>query len=202
MVDITSFRSETAKELDPETRKLTEEREVLGPAYRLFYRKPVHLVKGVGSHLWDADGVEYPDVYNNVVSVGHGNPRVVEAIANQASLLNTHTRYLHENALNYGEDILTAMPGGLDRAMFQCTGSEGNDPAARAARTYTGGQGIIVTAEAHGNSALTSGLSPALGTAQTLGPTMLMIPTPGTYWLEIDGIPAARSAGPKTSGLG
>ena len=40
---------------------------------------PVHLVKGVGSHLWDADGEEYLDVYNNVASVGHCHPRVVEA---------------------------------------------------------------------------------------------------------------------------
>lgn len=193
IMDTNSFRPEMAKELDPETRKLTEEREVLGPAYRLFYRKPVHLVKGVGSHLWDADGVEYLDVYNNVASVGHCHPRVVEAIANQASLLNTHTRYLHENVLNYADDILSTMPDEIDRIMFQCTGSEANDLAVRVARTYTGGQGIIVTAEAyHGNSSLTSGLSPALGTAQTLGLTMRMIPTPDTYRLEIDGVPASQ----------
>lgn len=100
---------------------------MLGPAYRLFYRNPVHLVKGVGSHLWDADGEEYLDVYNNVASVGHCHPRVVEALSKQASMLNTHTRYLHENILHYAEDILSAMPDELDRIMFQCTGSEAND---------------------------------------------------------------------------
>ena len=193
IMDTNSFRPEMAAALDPETRKLTEERNVLGPAYRLFYRNPVHLVKGVGSHLWDADGEEYLDVYNNVASVGHCHPRVVEALSKQASMLNTHTRYLHENILHYAEDILSTMPDELDRIMFQCTGSEANDLAVRVAQTYTGGEGVIVTHEAyHGNSALTSKLSPALGTAQTLGLTMRMIPTPDTYRLEIDGKPASE----------
>lgn len=192
IMDTNSFRSEMAAALDPETRRLTEERDVLGPAYRLFYRTPVHLVKGEGAHVWDADGTEYLDVYNNVASVGHAHPRVVEAIARQASLLNTHTRYLHENILNYADDILSTMPDELNRIMFQCTGSEANDLAVRVAQAYTGGEGVIVTAEAyHGNSALTSKLSPALGTAQDLGLTMRMIPTPDTYRLSIDGKPAS-----------
>lgn len=195
IMDTNSFRPEMAAALDPETRKLTEERDVLGPAYRLFYRNPVHLVKGRGSHLWDADGEEYLDVYNNVASVGHCHPRVVDALTQQASMLNTHTRYLHENILHYAEDILSTMPDELDRIMFQCTGSEANDLAIRVAQTYTGGEGVIVTSEAyHGNSALTSKLSPALGTAQTLGLTMRMIPTPDTYRLVIDGKPAAECA--------
>ena len=155
IMDTNSFRPEMAAALDPETRKLTEERDVLGPAYRLFYRNPVHLVKGRGSHLWDAGGEEYLDVYNNVASVGHCHPRVVDALTQQASMLNTHTRYLHENILHYAEDILSTMPDELDRIMFQCTGSEANDLAIRVAQTYTGGEGVIVTSEAyHGNSAL------------------------------------------------
>ena len=108
IMDTNSFRPEMAAALDPETRKLTEERDVLGPAYRLFYRNPVHLVKGRGSHLWDAGGEEYLDVYNNVASVGHCHPRVVDALTQQASMLNTHTRYLHENILHYAETLTTA----------------------------------------------------------------------------------------------
>lgn len=202
IMDTNSFRPEMAAALDPETRKLTEERDVLGPAYRLFYRNPVHLVKGRGSHLWDADGEEYLDVYNNVASVGHCHPRVVDALTQQASMLNTHTRYLHENILHYAEDILSTMPDELDRIMFQCTGSEANDLAIRVAQTYTGGEGVIVTSEAyHGNSALTSKLSPALGTAQTLGLTMRMIPTPDTYRLVIDAS-LPRNAPPRNSATG
>ena len=113
-----------------------------------------------------------------------------------AAALDPETRKLtEERDVHHAEDILSTMPDELDRIMFQCTGSEANDLAIRVAQTYTGGEGVIVTSEAyHGNSALTSKLSPALGTAQTLGLTMRMIPTPDTYRLVIDGKPAAECA--------
>ncbi|MDZ4266155.1 MAG: aspartate aminotransferase family protein, partial [Mycobacterium sp.] len=69
---------------------------LLGPANRLFYERPVHIVRGEGAHLYDADGVEYLDAYNNVVSVGHCERRVVDAVTRQMSTLNTHTRYPHQ----------------------------------------------------------------------------------------------------------
>ncbi len=69
---------------------------LLGPANRLFYERPVHIVRGEGAHLYDADGVEYLDAYNNVVSVGHCERRVVDAVTRQMLTLNTHTRYLHQ----------------------------------------------------------------------------------------------------------
>src|ERR1700754_1558336 len=56
---------------------------VLGPAYRLFYDQPVHLVRGQGSHLFDADGVSFLDAYNNVASVGHCHPHVTAAVSAQ-----------------------------------------------------------------------------------------------------------------------
>ena len=72
----------------------------MGSAYRLFYDQPLHLVRGEGVWLFDADGKRYPDMYNNVPHVGHCHPHVVDAISRQASTLNTHSRYLHENVLN------------------------------------------------------------------------------------------------------
>ena len=83
---------------------------MLGPAYRLFYDKPVHLVRGEGSHLFDADGVRYLDAYNNVASVGHCHPHVVAAVRRQMSTLNTHTRYLHRGIVEYSERLLATMP--------------------------------------------------------------------------------------------
>jgi 4-aminobutyrate aminotransferase-like enzyme len=41
-------------------------------------------VRGEGGWLFDVDGRRYLDCYNNVPSVGHCHPRVVEAIATQA----------------------------------------------------------------------------------------------------------------------
>ena len=83
---------------------------VLGPANRLFYDRPVHLVRGLGSHVFDADGVRYLDAYNNVVSVGHCHPHVVDAVMQQISTLNTHTRYLHRGIVDYSERLLATMP--------------------------------------------------------------------------------------------
>jgi len=107
---------------------------VLGPANRLFYDRPVHLVRGLGSHVFDADGVRYLDAYNNVVSVGHCHPHVVDAVMQQISTLNTHTRYLHRGIVDYSERLLATMPEEIDQVMYACTGSEVNDLALRSPR--------------------------------------------------------------------
>jgi 4-aminobutyrate aminotransferase-like enzyme len=125
----------------------------LGPAYRLFYDQPVHLVRGEGAWLFGADGKRYLDCYNNVASVGHCHPHVVAALSKQAATLNTHTRYLHENVVAYAERLGATLPGELSVCMFVCTGTEANDLAVRIARAVTGHEGVIVTEDAyHGNS--------------------------------------------------
>lgn len=187
IMDTNSFRAaQDAQSLDTETRLLTEKRhQVLGGAYRLFYRNPVHLVKGEGQYLWDAKGNKYLDVYNNVASIGHCHPAVVEAVTAQMKQLNTHTRYLHERILQYSEDLLATTPDDITKAMYMCTGSEANDLAIRVARSYSGGTGIIVTREAyHGTSELTSGASPALGSGQPLAKTTRLVNAPDRYRVE------------------
>ncbi len=183
IMDTNSFRAEHAAGLDADVRQLTDKRsKVLGESYRLFYRKPVHLVRGKGQYLWDAVGDKYLDVYNNVASIGHCHPAVTEAVHQQMGMLNTHTRYLHEAILDYSEQLLATMPGEIDRAMYMCTGSEANDLAIRVARAYSGGSGIIVSQEAyHGTSDLTSGVSPALGSGQPLATTTRLVPPPDRY---------------------
>lgn len=133
----------------------------MGPAYRLFYDSPVHLVRGEGVWLYDADGRKYLDCYNNVASVGHCHPRVVAALSDQASRLNTHTRYLHENVVRYAERLAAAMPGELDVCMFTCSGSEANDLAFRMARAATGNDGAVVLENAyHGATSTVFDFSP------------------------------------------
>ncbi|KUH58997.1 4-aminobutyrate aminotransferase [Tractidigestivibacter scatoligenes] len=185
ILESNSFSMKNIGELDPSMQELVRRRSVLGPCYRLFYQRPLHLVRGVGSHVFDADGTDYLDAYNNIPSVGHCNQRVVDAVTHQMSTLNTHTRYVHENILDYAEDLLSTMPDELDNIMFMCSGSEANDLAVRLAQFISGGEGIIVTKEAyHGNTALISGLSPSIGPNVPMSPTMRMIPTPDTYRLE------------------
>jgi 4-aminobutyrate aminotransferase-like enzyme len=183
IMDSNSFRPEDGAGLDETSRGMAELRsKVLGSSYRLFYRRPVHLVRGDGAYLWDADGKKYLDVYNNVASIGHAHPRVAAAVAKQMSTLNTHTRYLHGAILDYAEDLLSTLPAEVQQVMFMCTGSEANDLAIRVARAYTGGTGIIVTEESyHGNTELTSLHSPALGGNQPVESTARLLPPPDGY---------------------
>ena len=141
---------------------LARRKAALGPAYHLFYDAPAHLVRGQGVWLWDAQGRKYLDCYNNVASVGHCHADVVAALTRQASTLNTHTRYLHENVVELSETIAAKMPGELSVCMFVCTGTEANDLATRIARTVTGNQGMLVSEYSyHGNSTLVYALSSA-----------------------------------------
>lgn len=147
---------------------VAKRRELLGPNVSTFYEDPVHVVRGEGVWLWDADGRKYLDCYNNVPHVGHCNQRVVDAICNQARTLNTHTRYLHEGILDYVERLTATFDDPLNTAIMTCTGSEANDIALRMAEAMTGKRGIIATdATYHGNTTLVSQLSrsiePAFG---------------------------------------
>lgn len=139
---------------------MARRRALLGPNLPTFYEQPLHIVRGEGVWLWDADGKRYLDCYNNVPHVGHCNPRVVQAICDQARTLNTHTRYLHEGLLNYVERLTATFDDPLDTALLTCTGSEANDIALRMAEAMTGKRGIIATdATYHGNTSLVSHLS-------------------------------------------
>jgi len=153
----------------------------LGPAYRLFYETPVHLVRGEGVWLYDKGGRAYLDTYNNVASVGHCHPHVVAAMARQAGVLASHTRYLHEGVLAYAERLLGHFPAELSHVMFTCTGSEANDLAFRIARAHTGGTGFIVTENAyHGVTYAIAGMSPSLGSGVDLGEHVRVVPAPRT----------------------
>lgn len=168
---------------DPQTAQLIETRtRLLGPAYRLFYERPVHLVRGSGSHLFDAEGERYLDAYNNVVSVGHCHPRVVAAITRQAETLNTHTRYLHEGIVEYSQRLLATLPAEVGQVMYACTGSEANDLALRVAQMYTGARGVIVTRDAyHGNTEAVTAISPSIGGATAIGPHVRAVAAPDSY---------------------
>ncbi|MCP8896868.1 aspartate aminotransferase family protein [Shinella daejeonensis] len=158
---------------------IAHRRKVLGPAYRLFYEEPLHLVRGEGVWLYDNKGRSYLDAYNNVVSVGHCHPKVVEAVTRQLGTLNTHTRYLHEGVVAYADRLLGTMPDALGHVMFTCTGSEANDLALRIARSFTGRQGVIVTGLAyHGLTEAVSEISPSLGDFVPRGPRVRLIPAP------------------------
>ena len=153
--------------------------EVLGPGYMLMYREPVEFVSGQGAHLFDHEGNDYLDVYNNVPCVGHAHPRVVEMVSRQLAAVNTNTRYVQEALVDYAERLLATFPAGLSRLSLACSGSEANDLAIRVAKYHTGGEGIIVTRWAyHGITSEVSRFSPSLGKGSPLGPGVRLIDPP------------------------
>jgi 4-aminobutyrate aminotransferase-like enzyme len=123
---------------------LARRHRLMGSGAELFYEKPLHLVRGAGVWLYDPQGHAYLDVYNNVPHVGHAHPTVVAAIQKQTAILATHTRYLHENILEYAEQITARLPKHLDACIFVNSGSEANDVAWRMARMATGHEGGLV----------------------------------------------------------
>jgi 4-aminobutyrate aminotransferase-like enzyme len=161
---------------------LSRRRRALAPAYELFYDEPVHLVRGEGVWLFDTDGRRYLDCYNNVPSVGHCHPRVVEAIATQAGLLNTHTRYLHENVVKLAERLGTKFSEKLSACWLVCTGTEANDLATQIARTVTGHYGMVVSEDSyHGNSDLVLKLSTGSYPAENRPDWLAAAEAPDTY---------------------
>ncbi len=161
---------------------LARRERLLGKNMATFYQDPVHLVRGEGVFVWDADGKRYLDCYNNVPHVGHCHPRVVEAIARQAVTLNTHTRYLHEGILDYVERLTATFDPSLDAAILTCTGSEANDVALRMAQAVTGRTGVIATNHTyHGNTTAVSQLSTRMPPVGGYGGHVRHVPAPDSY---------------------
>jgi 4-aminobutyrate aminotransferase-like enzyme len=175
-----SFDPRRSEELTPHMADLIARRaRLLGPGYRLFYDRPLEIVRGQGVHVYDADGAEYLDAYNNVPCIGHCHPRVVEAISRQAATLNTHTRYVAEPILAYAERLLATLGAGQGHVMFTCSGSEATDLALRIARHSTGARGVVVTRNAyHGVTAAAAEISPSLGPSVAPGAEVRAIPPP------------------------
>ena len=130
-------------------------------ALSISYRRPLQIVQGKGQFLFDENGRAYLDCVNNVCHVGHSHPRVVEAAQKQMKVLNTNTRYLHTNLVEYAERLCEKLPDPLNVCFFVCSGSEANDLALRLARAYTGNQNTIVLEGAyHGNLSSLIEISP------------------------------------------
>jgi 4-aminobutyrate aminotransferase-like enzyme/Ser/Thr protein kinase RdoA (MazF antagonist) len=140
---------------------LARRRRRLGSGMRLTYDIPLHVAGGSGVWLTDTDGVRHLDAYNNVAHVGHSQPDVVAALADQAARLNTNTRYVVDEVVAYADRLAAMLPDPLEVVMFANAGSEANDLAWRIARTVTGRRGMVVTENAyHGSTYLTMATSP------------------------------------------
>ncbi|MFP1950638.1 aspartate aminotransferase family protein [Lonsdalea quercina] len=167
------------------TEQIARRQSTQGASSVLFYQQPIEMVSARGVWMFDAAGNKYLDMYNNVPSVGHCHPRVVEAMSIQAGRLNTNTRYLFPVLELYSETLLATFPAPLTQVIFTCTGSESNDIALRMARMATGKQGIIVTETAyHGNTTAVMEVSPSGHKRPQLPPYVRTVPAPDANTLQ------------------
>ncbi len=158
---------------------MTRRRKFMGPMYREFYQHPFSPVKGEGVWVFDRDAKRYLDAYNNVPHVGHSHPRVADAIAGQAHIFNSNTRYPSDLIVDYAERLIATLPDGLDTAMFVCSGTEANELAWRIARANSGGSGALVSSAAfHGNSTIIGALDTATIPHDRLEPWIATVPAP------------------------
>jgi acetylornithine/LysW-gamma-L-lysine aminotransferase len=130
--------------LDPDEIKTIENRHESG----VYNKIDIVLVRGEGARLWDTDGKMYIDCMSGhgVANVGHANPVVAKAIAEQAQrLITCHSALYNEQRALLMRKLAEIAPPGLDR-MFLCnSGAEAVEGALKFARLATGRQKIIAT---------------------------------------------------------
>jgi acetylornithine/N-succinyldiaminopimelate aminotransferase len=106
--------------------------------FQNYRTQPIALVRGEGSWVFDADGKRYLDFIGGIatVSVGHANPRVREALMEQARLIwHASNLYVTEPQIRLAEK-LTARTRTLKRAFFCNSGTEANEAMIKLARHY------------------------------------------------------------------
>jgi 4-aminobutyrate aminotransferase-like enzyme/Ser/Thr protein kinase RdoA (MazF antagonist) len=140
---------------------LAERKLHVGRNLSISYQQPLKIFKGALQYLYDDKGRTYIDCVNNVSHVGHCHPTVVGAIQQQAARLNTNTRYLHDELVNYAKQLTATLPEPLQVCYFTNSGSEANDLAIRMSRHFTKQKDVIVLDHAyHGTSTVAMELSP------------------------------------------
>lgn len=122
----------------------------------VYAKRDVTIVRGEGTRLWDEHGKEYLDCTTGmgVASLGHANPVVAAAIAEQARTLMTCPElFYNDRRAQLLEKLALVTPAGLDRVFLCNSGTEAIEGAIKFARMSTGKPGIIATMRGyHGRS--------------------------------------------------
>ena len=125
----------------------------LGRSLSISYKEPLKILRGERQYLIDDTGRRYLDTVNNVAHAGHEHPSVVKAGQQQLAILNTNTRYLHDNILDFARELCTTLPPQLSVIHLVNSGSEANELALRMAQACTNQKDIIALEIGyHGNT--------------------------------------------------
>jgi 4-aminobutyrate aminotransferase-like enzyme/Ser/Thr protein kinase RdoA (MazF antagonist) len=128
-----------------------------------YYAEPPEIVRGWRDLLVDTDGRVYLDAVNNVTSIGHAHPRLVDAVSEQWKLLNTNSRFNYPAIVEFAERLGALLPDGLDQVFLVNSGSEAVDLALRIARAWSGRYDVLAVREAyHGWTDLSDAVSTSI----------------------------------------
>jgi taurine--2-oxoglutarate transaminase len=108
--------------------------------------RPIPVASARGSEFFTVDGKRYLDFNSQLmgVNVGHADPRVAEAIAEQARVLPYISPFMATRVrAELGRKLAELMPGDLDKTFFTLGGAEANENAIRIAKAVTGRDKIL-----------------------------------------------------------
>ncbi len=121
---------------------------------------PIWIARASGAMLWDVEGRRYVDFIGGIASLnaGHGHPKVVAAIAEQAARY-THTCFqvaMYEPYVRVAEELNRRAPGSSrKKTLLLSTGAEATENAVKIAREYTRRPAIVAfTHGYHGRTLL------------------------------------------------
>ena len=121
---------------------------------------PVFVARAEGARLWDVDGREYLDFAGGigVMNVGHGHPRVLQAVRAQLERF-THACFQvtpYETYVRLAERLSALAPGSFPKkTIFLTTGAEAVENAVKIARAHTGRPAVVaLTHSFHGRTLL------------------------------------------------
>lgn len=162
-------------------------------------RQPLAIVKGEGAVVWDAEGKSYIDCVAGIAvnNVGHANPKVAEAVCNQAKkLIHTSNLYFTEEQVTLAKLLATISPH--DKAFFCNSGAEANEGAIKLARKHTGkGEIITMKNSFHGRTITTITATGQTKYQEHFGPL-----TPGFSYVPYGDVEAVEKAiNPETAAV-
>ncbi|UOQ89124.1 aminotransferase [Agromyces endophyticus] len=128
---------------------LTRRTESYAPLQGHYYRRPPRIERGWREFMIDVDGRHYLDMVNNVTVLGHGHPRLAEAVADQWRMLNTNSRFNYASVAEFSERLLETVPAALDTVLLVNSGTEAVDLALRLARAHTGRKAVACVSESY-----------------------------------------------------
>lgn len=151
-----------------------------------YYRNPPQIERGRGEHMFDVTGRSYLDMVNNVTTVGHGHPRLVQAVGRQWARLNTNSRFHYEGVAEFSARLAALAPEGLDTVFLVNSGSEAVDLALRLAWAHSGSRNIVSLLEAyHGWTVASDAVSTSIAdnprALETRPPWVHPVTAPNTY---------------------